>query len=77
MAVLALGALPGCACLWLACLSQRSGVLDSTRVLFGWRFVCVPPLGRRGSSHFLGLGLAATVARKRKLPAANTITFVS
>ena len=25
----------------------------------------------------LGLGLAATVARKRKLPAANTITFVS
>lgn len=77
MAVLALGAFPGCACLWRACLSQRSGALDSTRVLFGWRFACVPLLGRRRGSHFFGLGLAATVARKRKLPAANTITFVS
>ena len=77
MAVLALGTFSGCACLWRACLSQRSGVLDSPRVPFGWRFVCVGQLGRRGGSRFLGLGLATTVARKRKLPAANTITFVS
>lgn len=57
--------------------AQRPGVLDAARVPFGWRFVCVRQLGRNGSSLFSGLGLAATVARKRKFPAANTITFVS
>lgn len=58
-------------------LSRWPGVLDAARVPFGWRFVCVRQLGRSGGSRFSGLGLAATVARKRKLPAANTITFVS
>lgn len=68
-------AFPGCAL--LGRLSRWPGVLDAARVPFGWRFVCVRQLGRNGSSLFSGLGLAAAVARKRKLPAANTITFVS
>lgn len=58
-------------------LSPWPGVLDTARVPFGWRFVCVRQFGRSGGSRFSRLGLAATVARKRKLPAANTITFVS
>lgn len=57
--------------------SRSVGSSAAARVPFGWRFVCVHQLGRNGSSLFLGLGLAATVARKRKFPAANTITFVS
>lgn len=55
----------------------QPGVLDTARVPFGRWFVCVRQLGRSGDGRFSGLGLADTVARKRKLPAANTITFVS
>ena len=57
--------------------AARPRLLDAARVPFAWRAVCVHRLGRSGSSRFSGLGLAATVARKRKLPAANTITSVS
>ena len=54
------------------------GPLDAARVLFAGWAVCVPQLGRLGGdSHFSGLGEAATVARKRKLPAVSTTTFVS
>lgn len=53
------------------------GPLDAALVVCAGWAVCVPQLGRRGDSHFSGLGVAATVARKRKLPAVSTTTFVS